>query len=436
MKTRLGIALAFLLLAVVAWVFWWRAKWEPKDLPNSDRVSEVPSAPGGAAADAADTSPGTSRTQDPPPTPPKLYGLRLISMEAAQERGWTPLAPAPRQPDPLRDAWQSWQETKVDLNFSDETLENILLFLEKEYGLPVRIDPEVSLVEKTITFRVKSLSAYQAIDLMVKCSELGFAIDPAGVAWITTPEQARRIAAPPLPHEDPWHEAATRIRANAGWKPEPEPAAVEPAWKGRKVNLSIANRPLLDALSDLRSALGDQDPIPMMWSAEAHQKAAACLPVSVIGDDIPFEEALARILKDSGFVSQIRPDGTVLFVTEERVAADRKAAEATRKEWEAEGTAEAAFRARRVSILGDVLTAARVAEQLREQLGVTLRMSAEVAACPALWESDGLEQTAGEVLDILARDGALIWRWQGEYAPTSWLPLGERRLWLVGARER
>jgi len=51
--------------------------------------------------------------------------------------------------------------------------------------------------------------------------------------------------------------------------------------------------------------------------------------------------------------------------------------------------------------------------------------------CEAAWESDGLEQTAGEVLGILAKDAPLAWGWAPELDDADTLLEDPRSIWQV-----
>lgn len=76
------------------------------------------------------------------------------------------------------------------------------------------------------------------------------------------------------------------------------------------------------------------------------------------------------------------------------------------------------------------MTLRDVTAQVSEQLRVPVVLAPGVEPCREVWESDGLEQDAKTVLDILARDARLCWQFM---RPLDALgdPEGEPAIWLV-----
>lgn len=436
MKRNFAVLAAVLLLALIAGLWWQRRSAEDlADTEKSDATAGSP-APSKAAPEPKDSAGHATPASDPAP---KLHGLRRLPLETARARGWTPRPLPPELSDPVYLAYKRLRLTSIDLNSTDQPLPELLRELDTKYGLRMRLDPAIEADSKTVTFRVQALAADQAIDLVLKMADLAYAIDAAGDIWITTRDRVAPLAAPRPPDPEPWTWTFSFIR----WQHEAAPQGAgegprDPPWKGKKVTVSIVRRPLAEAWDALAEALElEQQWTTAFWKRETRAKAAAAMPVSLVAEEMPAEQAVAEILRDSGLELDANMSGANDLLTAEAARQRRETREAVRRERAEDAQEQAAFRLRRVRIRGEVLAASDVAGQVAAQLGVTLRVAPEVALCPALWESDGLEQPAGEVLDLLARDGELLWRWHGEADPSDWdRHSGPRCLWLLGVVEK
>lgn len=435
MKRIFVVLLVLFHIAMLLGLVWWRAGRKPAG------TEDKPGTTAGGAQDPA-ANPGTKANPDPA-TPPsdgarKLHGLRLLPVETARARGWTPRPLPPELSDPAMLARKRWMKTEVDISATDQPLAEFLKDIDTKYGLHTRLDPEAGAEGRTVTFRVQGLAADQALDLVIKMADLAWTIDAAGVAWVTTRERAKELAAPAVAEPDPWARTFGMIREMQGMKPQPAPAPRDMPWKGKKVTVSIVRLPVAEAWDALMKALELYDEAESTyWMDETREKAAEALPVSLVAEDMPAEQAVEELLRGAGLELEAASGNPNGVETSEQALKSREARETLRKERDEEAKDAAAFRLRRVRIKGEVLTASDVAGQVASQLGVTLRAAPEVLLCAALWESDGLEQPVGEVLDILARDGELLWRWQGQSDPVEWdRRFGPRCLWVLGVVEK
>lgn len=436
MKRTFAVLAAILLLALIAGLLWKRRSAdEPAAAGKPDAAAGGASSKTTAPGPKVDPDPATAAS-DPAP---QLHGLRRLPLETAKARGWTPPPLPPELSDPVLLTYKRLRLTSIDLNSTDQPLPELLRELDTKYGLRMRLDPSLDADSKTVTFRVQSLAADQAIDLVMKMADLAYVVDAAGEIWITTRDRVAQLAAPRPPDPEPWTWTFGFIR----WQQEAAPQGVaegprDPPWKGKKVTVSIVRRPLAEAWDALADALElEQQWGAAFWKRETRAKAAAAVPVSLVAEEMPAEQAVAEILRDSGLELDANMSGANDLLTAEAARQRRETREAVRRERVEDAQEQAAFRLRRVRIRGEVLTASDVAGQVAAQLGVTPRIAPEVALCPALWESDGLEQPAGEVLDILARDGELLWRWHGEADHSDWdRHSGPRCLWVLGVVEK
>jgi hypothetical protein len=438
MKRFVLVAGAILLLALLAGLWW---KRDAQELPRE-----------GAPAIRAVTGTSTETASTPAPDPAAvvpavvgtktLHGLRLLPTEIAVSRGWKPPPPASEDSDPARVAQKRWRLTELKFVSNNKPIEDLLAEIEQNYGLHVRIDPQISLEGHSFSMAANGMTADHTLKLLAKMHEVAFAIDVAGDAWLTTAERAKAIAAPPEPLDDPWRKTAGMIRweielgrgPDGKWPGTPPSA---PTWKDRKVTVAIVRKPLEEALGELGDALGIRRPMRLAYfNKDATELAASLQPVSLVATDMPAEQAIDELLRGTGLTMELDSGDYGRVKTIESVEKKRVLEEAIKRQLGEEAAETAALRLRRVRITGEVLTAGEVALQVGAQLGITVRLSEEVGRCAELWESDGLEQSAGEVLDILARDGSLLWRWQGEYDGTSDLHVGPRCLWVIGKAEK
>ncbi len=406
--------IAFTLAAALALFL---ALWLRK--PSAEAPARLP-----AAVTEAPESPSTPRTENGAPAPatetprstgpaPALHGLRLLSREEAEKRGWAAPVKLPTPAETAAEAvWRKWKETPISVNCTDAPLVEFLEDLRARYGLETRIDPELDVEAHTVTFRVEELAGDQAFDLILKMADLAWCIDERGTLWITTKDRVDQLAparGKPLSADESWMAASIR-----GGYPDMEspPMTVQRAeWmKGRAVNATIANLPLQQAVQELCEGGG----LTLFWSQGAIDLAARAPIASLVGEDLPLWPSIEQMLTPAGLGLACWSGGSAVVQTAEEIR--------ELEEWEVEcgkTTKKLAKRktdlaARTVRIEGKVLTLQAVAAQIEAQLGVKVRVMPGLKEREAAWEADGLEQTAGEVLNILASDAPLAWGFMPE----------------------
>lgn len=396
--------------------------------PAATAAPENPSTPRpapGAASPATDAPRSTGPAQ-------ALLGLRLLSREDAEKRGWSAPTKLPTPAEVASAAvLRKWKETPVSINCTDASLEEFLEDLRKRYGFEIRVDPEIDVEAHTVTFRVEELAGDQALDLTLKMADLAWCIDDLGTLWVTTKDRVHTLApAPPGAEssDDAWK--ASSVRSGFGDKEFP-PMTEQRAefMKGKTVSVSIANLPLKEAVEELAKA-GE---LTLYWSQSAIELAARAPIASLVGDDLPLWPSIEQLLSPAGLDLACWSSGSAVVETREDIQAiERWEVEAAKfmKEVAAE---KAALVARTVRIEGKLLTLQAVAAQIEAQLGVKVHIVRALETCEVTWESDGLEQKASAVLEILARDTPLAWDWisQGTWeTPIE----GPREIWLVDRR--
>ncbi|MCC6741958.1 MAG: hypothetical protein IT452_23260 [Planctomycetia bacterium] len=424
-RLLMGAAAAALALLLALWL-------------RKPAAAERPPAPAPAAVDlprdlapasgAAAEASAPSTTAAPAPT---LHGLRLLKREDAERRGWTPPPPKEKSARQVagEEVMKRWSQTPISINCTDQPLLEFLDDLRKQYGLDARVDPEIDVEAHTVTFRVDDLAADQAMDLVLRMADLAWCVDERGTFWVTERDRVEVLSPGPEKPRASVTETAELVR----WRTEPDaPPMTEQraAWlKGKTLTASIANVPLKDALEEIAKA-ADMS----LWWSEAALAAVERAPIaSVVGEDLPLGPTLERLLASGGLDISLWSHGSGGIQTAEEVRAHiewEAYAEKCAKEMARE---QAAFGERRVRIEGKVLAVRDVAAQLEAQLGVAVRVMPALETCEATWESDGLEQRAGEVLDILAKDAPLAWGWLPELEEDG--PADAPfQLWLVDRR--
>lgn len=406
--------------------------------PPAEAPARVPAASAAAPGDNSKPPPEPGApapaTQEPvsPDPAAALHGLRLLSREDAEKRGWS--AP-PKLPTPAETAaegvWRKWKETPISVNCTDAPLVEFLEDLRNRYGLETRVDPELDVDAHTVTFRVEELAGDQAMDLILKMADLAWCVDDRGTLWITTKERVDQVAparGKPLSADESWTAAAIR-----GGYPEMEsPPMTEQraAWmKGRTVTATIANLPLQQAVQELCEAGG----LTLFWSQGAIDLAAKAPIASLVGEDLPLWPSIEQMLTPAGLSLACWSGGSAVVQTADEVR--------ELVEWEVDCgkttknlvKRKTDLAARTVRIEGKMLTLQAVAAQIEAQLGVKVRVMPGLEERDAVWEADGLEQTAGVVLNILASDAPLAWGYMPE---SDWDAMDDEPwiIWLVNLK--
>ena len=419
-------ALALLLALLI------RKTGSPETAPETptQRAKESASATPSVVAAPADVAPRPEAA-----VVTALHGLRLLTREAAEARGWSAPVKMKTPAEILGEAtWKKWASTTVSVNVTDAPLADVVADFAQRYGLVARIDEEeIDVESQTVTFRVEDLAADQSMDLILKMADLGWYVDANGVLWITSKDRAREIAAERAPFISPGAKFTASIVAHWGRDEKDEPFMAErrASWmKDRKVSVSIANKSLRETIEEIATA-GESN--LWGWSEEAEQAVQKAPIASVIGDDLPLDATLEALLAPAGLGMNFWGHDSFQVGTIEEVK-NWEDWEKQAREFSKEAARErATLAARKVRIEGKVLTLRAVAAQLEAQLGERVVLMPALEDCGAVWEADGLEQTAGEVLDILGRDAPLDWGWMQEFDPDD-PKEGPHTIWLVNRK--
>ncbi|MCE9581871.1 MAG: STN domain-containing protein [Planctomycetes bacterium] len=359
-----------------------------------------------------------------------LHGLRLLARDEATSRGWSP-APKLRTPREIASEtiWKKWAETSISVNCTEQPLAEFLEGLRKAYGLETRIDPELDQDAHTVTFRVEDLAADQAVDLVLKMADLTWVVDANGTLWITTKDRVGELvpdSVSPIPASVSF--TARMIRVEDTPPDAPRMAQRRATWmKDRTVSVTLANLPLREAIEKLAAAGGLK---LYGWSDAAEEILSRAPIASLVGDNLPLDASLEQLLAPAGLALEFwASEGGGISTVEEVKHWEEFEVDAAKASVEM-AKDKAALAARRVRIEGKVLTVRDVAAQLEAQLGEKVRVMPALEFCEATWEADGMEQAAGEVLDILAKDAPLVWGWLPEMDESD-PKEGPYLIWLV-----
>jgi hypothetical protein len=424
----LAVALAAALALFLA--LWLRKPAKPDATPAEATASSVPdkrvSSPSVVEAPKLDSP--TAGV----PAAAALRGLRLLSKEEATARGWSAPVFVKTPAEILGEAtWKKWADTPVSINLTDAPLADLVADLMQRYGLLAKIDEEyVDAEEHLVTFRAEDLAADQSIDLILKMADLGWFVDSQGTLWITSKDRAREIAAEKAPAISKAVEFTASYVRGSGRATEDWPFLAErrATWmRDRTVTASIANKPMREAIEELANAGGLEIG---SWS-EAALKAVEVAPIaSVVGENLPLDATLESLLAPAGLGLDLWGSGRGQIQTRDEIKAYEEWEKYAKECGKAVAKERAEFAARKVRIEGKVLTLKAVVAQLEAQLGERAVVVPALDTVMATWEADGLEQTAGEVLDILGKDASLDWGWTMEIDPDA-PQEGPRLIWLV-----
>jgi hypothetical protein len=87
---------------------------------------------------------------------------------------------------------------KIDLDFNDATLDDVLDFVRQFAKVAILVDPQVETTDRQVSFRVKDIAMDKALNLLAASAELEF-VNRRGLLWLTSPQRAAflRQAEPP-----------------------------------------------------------------------------------------------------------------------------------------------------------------------------------------------------------------------------------------------
>ncbi|NUN48810.1 MAG: hypothetical protein HUU15_08295 [Candidatus Brocadiae bacterium] len=357
-----------------------------------------------------------------------LHGLRLLPEARARERGWTPPAPDPKQ-EVFRAAWERLSNTVISVCYEETPIADVCRDLLTRYRIDIRIDPAVPDDQIRVTFKVDDLRADQCLALLLKMwyapklpepqsieewadqalDGLTLVPDEHGLHWIRRESQVVVI--------DPVRLAVHRVRDERRPQKtlEQESAA---GVAGRFAAASLVRRPLREVAEALLTSAGVRH---RGWTGDAEMLLKGAPDVSAIGESLPLGPTLDELLGPAGLVLAVDSDSAWILTREqfEELAAERRAEIAAVQEDAAE---QVRLARRPVQIRGDLLRIADVLAQISGELTLRTVLHPDLADLAVHWESDGLVQEAGAVLDTVARDAGVEWRYaRDDDGPAVWI---------------
>lgn len=421
--------MAFAAFAAALLALWLRRRpgdsgLRPEGAPATPSAAAAPGTGGGPAGttESGRRAGGSGETE--------MHGLRLLEQDEALRRGWAePREPGGGPTERQLAAQNKWAETLVTTNFDDADVGEILTDLRARYGLDIRLDPGLDPAKYRTTFMVREIDASQAFGLILRMLDLKSGLDAEGVMWVATEERLPLLCGavkPALPEEVAGTTA--RVRALSGWSPDAPRDRSPGTWLQDKWGeVNIVRQPLRDAVESLAKSCGYRI---KEWSRRSEREVEGKLPVSVVGEHVSLRDSLVELLEGAGLALQVDSSGSFEIETaEEHGWWLERVRNYAAFENEAHKAKEG-LRDRPVRIRGACMTLRDVTAQVSEQLRVPVVLAPGVEPCREVWESDGLEQDAKTVLDILARDARLCWQFM---RPLDALgdPEGEPAIWLV-----
>ncbi|MCE9584307.1 MAG: DUF4974 domain-containing protein [Planctomycetes bacterium] len=362
-----------------------------------------PSRGASASADPAGTGappPAAVVAKKPPAWDfPKQTGMRVTPMTEGEKAD--PTSP----PHPLdaeiaaREArLKPWRETKVDLNYTDTPLADVLADLAKRYGLKLIVSPGLDMEFKTVTFKVDQLSADQALDLIFKMADLRYTITSDGsmvvlekdgdaAPWAVKDSDELRGLEEALGQCDSQGQEAKEDAANAMFL-----ASVN----DKKLSTAVAPARLWDSLDALQEDLK----VNIVISFWARKEYPADRPIP----ELPAGRSGAETFDaytSAAELDWMARNGTVFLGKHEEVAEEREKQDkrtAGRKQQE---DALAALLARPVEIGGENLAIRDVADLLGQALGVPVRVDPVTWHRAARLAFDRASRPASEIVAAL-----------------------------------
>lgn len=376
---------------------------------RADQEAEQPGATA-AWSVTAQAPDAVCQSEDQPPESPRLRGLRLV--DSARIPARTTASQETTDERIRREVRQKWADVKVDLNYCDEPLEKVVAEVSAKTGLSLRIDPVLDASLHTVTFKVSELAADQALSLILMMADVAWAIDARGDAWVTTKDRVSEYTGvDPLANRVLKFSRTLLLTETSG--EVPVPGRVRRPVADKRISVSLVHKPLREALDQLQELAGEK----FHFSEGIGQLLDRAPVVSLIEEDIRVEDALSRLLGTSGLTYLDLFGGMILTTTEAEYWVDIFTRSSEVDKERARELSD--LRRRRVAVKGELMTLAEVAAQVSVQVGMPVRLELD-RPCAAYWESDGLEQSLGEVLDLLAEGGGAAWRWGPEVDPDTY----------------
>lgn len=354
------------------------AKAPARDFPRRTGYTILPPAEGPAAA-----------AQENPPHP-------LDAEIAAREARWKP-----------------WRGTRVDLNFTDMPLAEVLADLERRYGLKFLVVPGVDLARRQTTFKVMELAADQSIDLIFKMADLKWVLGPDGTVVVLEKDMdASPWAAKDSPELTAMETALEdRTRNRRQDEKDDKADAFLESVRGRTLAKEIPPAGVYDSLDTLQETVR----LNMVISARARQAFKDDLSISALPAGRLLQETFDAWSREAGLEWKVE-NGVLFFGPPEEIAPAKEKDAKRRADRKERDKALSALLARRVTIGGENLAIRQVAALLEPALGVsvrcdpetwhrTVRLSLEPRERPAL-DIVRIVQAAAPV-EVWLRDGVL-----------------------------
>ncbi|KAF0243706.1 MAG: hypothetical protein FD180_3122 [Planctomycetota bacterium] len=324
-------------------------------------------------ASYAATSPFVKQGKKPPARDFKRRSGYSITPRAEGEKPDAESPPHPLDAEIATRAarWKPWRTTVVDLNFGDIPLPDALADMEKRYGLKFLIAGGRDLSEKTITFRVMSLAADQAVDLIFKMADLKWTLAADGTLVILPVDGDGEAWGVKDSDELTLLEAMEQIRTQE--KRAADHDNVDDSYwgsiKGRVVAAEVPEAELDDSFDLLHQSVQ----LNFVLSANARRANTENPIVPALAAGRPLAETLDAWCAATGFSWKVK-NSLIYFGTEAEIAAEKDSDSRRRAERKAFASELAALLARKVRIGGDNLAIRQIAGMLGEALGVPVRL--------------------------------------------------------------
>ncbi|MBI2919757.1 MAG: STN domain-containing protein [Planctomycetes bacterium] len=355
--------------------------------------------PAVALSDAMETPKEEPAAASPAPAPAaKPRGIRF------SRRAEGSLADPTAPPYPLADykalreaELKKWRETKVDLEFDDVALHDVVTEFARRWGLKVGLDAAVS-PDRHLSISISGMDAAASMEFLTEFNELAWVVDGNGDSWLVPP--AKKALYESKEGHDLSALEGTGAQAAADRAPaEPSAADLATAKKMEETRFSpdMPETTLFKALKSIYETTGiwlnaDYRAIPKPDEVE----------VSLTGKDVTVREALDAALAPVGLGWRIM-EGVVTVTTVEeldRLKREAVAAELARQERVKE---EENFLSKSVALQGEGLSIRDVADRISKALGVGYQIDPATWSRAARYGFDGEPHTLREIFQALAK---------------------------------
>lgn len=361
-------------------------------------------------------------------TPAELRAAKAPARDFPRRTGYTILPPAEGPaaagqedpPHPLdaeiaarKERWKPWRGTRVDLNYTDMPLAEVLADLEKRYGLKFLVVPGVDLSRRTTTFKVMELAADQTIDLIFKMANLKYVLAPDGTAVVLERDMdASPWAAKDSPELQELETAMDdRTRNRRQDEKDDKADAFLESVRGRTLPKEIPPAGIYDSMDALQETVR----LNMVISSNARRTMKNDVPIGALPAGKLLQETFDAWSREAGLDWKVE-NGVLYFGPPDEIGPAREKDAKRRADRRERDKALSALLARRVTVGGENLAIRQVAALLEPALGVpvrcdpetwhrTVRLTIEPRERPAL-DIVRIVQAAAPV-EVWLRDGVL-----------------------------